>query len=424
MNQKSIQQQLKKLIHKSLEDFKVEENLILKRFPEENKIVVVSDLTDEREASKETFKHKEALKKGGFKWNSNINAWATEENNFSHAQSVLNAINKIESLITKLEDVEELVRNSDAPNKNQLSDRIKLFVDDLAQATDEAAADAKIKQYLNFFSKFRKHSFTNSLLIFIQNPNATKVAGFRQWEEKFHRRVIKGAKGILIYAPIVSKKKGEEEIGGDENETLITRFKPVYVFDVADTEPIDEKGNLPEEPEWFDKNTPNETADKLIKYTEVVLEELGINLTKLDAKGGEKGYSSGDHINLTSNIEGVGQLSTLIHELAHELMHWKKTSPFYDEQNLKNNNSRALRELQAESVSYTVLRHYEIPVKHHATYLALWKANKDTIKDNMNLIIKVAKFIIEKIDNVAKQYENIQNQNLQEFLYENFDLTN
>ena len=187
MNQKFIQQKLRKLIYESLEDFKIEESLILKRFPEENKIIVVSDLTDEREASKETFKNKEALKKGGFKWNSNINAWATEENNFTHAQSVLNAINKIESLITKLEDVEELVRNSDAPNQNQLSDRIKLFVDDLAQATDEAAADAKIKQYLNFFSKFRKHSFTNSLLIFIQNPNATKVAGFRQWEEKFHR---------------------------------------------------------------------------------------------------------------------------------------------------------------------------------------------------------------------------------------------
>lgn len=410
-------------IKKDLSEYSVNnENLILKRFPEEDKIVVVSDLEDEREASKETFKNKETLKKAGFKWNSNINAWATEKNNFMHAQSVLNTINKKEVLINKLEDIEELVRNSDVPNKNQLSDRIKLFVDDLAQATDEAAADAKIKQYLNFFSKFRRHSFVNSLLIFIQNPNATRVAGFRQWEEKFHRRVKKGAKGIMIYAPIVSKKKGEEDLGGDEEETMITRFKPVYVFDVADTEPIDEKGNLPEEPEWFDSNTPNETADKLTKYTEIVLEELGINLTKLDAKGGEKGYSAGDHINLTSNIEGVGKLSTLIHELAHELMHWKKTSPFYDEENMQTNNTRALKELQAESVSYTVLRHYEIPVQHHATYLALWKANKDKIKDNMNLIIKVSKFIIEKIDKVAEQFQNIQTQNLQEFLSENFEL--
>lgn len=401
---------------------KLIESLILKRLPGEGKVVVVSDLQDEREASKETFKNKESLKKANFKWDSNINAWATDERNFVQAQSALNVINKKEIIINKLEDIEELVRNSDAPNKNNLSDRIKLFIDDLANATDEAAADAKLKQYLNFFSKFRKHSFINSFLIFIQNPNATKVAGFRQWEEKFHRRVIKGAKGIMIYAPMVSKKKGEEDLGGDEDEKTITRFKPVFVFDVADTEPIDEKGNLPEEPQWFDNNTPNETADQLTRYTEVVLEELGINLTKTDAKGGEKGYSAGDHINLTSSIEGVGRLSTLIHELAHELMHWKRTSPFYDEENLKNNNSRELKELQAESVSYTVLRHYEIPVQHHATYLALWKANKDKIKDNMNLIVKVAKFIIEKIDNVAEHLNKVETQNLQEFFFENIDL--
>ena len=128
---------------------KLIESLILKRLPGEGKVVVVSDLQDEREASKETFKNKESLKKANFKWDSNINAWATDERNFVQAQSALNVINKKEIIINKLEDIEELVRNSDAPNKNNLSDRIKLFIDDLAQATDEAAADAKLKQYLN-----------------------------------------------------------------------------------------------------------------------------------------------------------------------------------------------------------------------------------------------------------------------------------
>ncbi len=245
-------------------------------------------------------------------------------------------------------------------------------------------------------------------MIFIQRPDATKVAGFRQWEEKFHRRVKKGSKGIMIFAPITKKVgNAEAEIeNNDSSERVISTFRPVYVFDVSDTEPIDDKGNLPEEPQWFDNNTPSETADELTKYTEVVVQELGIDLTKADAQGKEKGYSSGDHINLTSNVEGVGQLSTLIHELAHELMHWKKSSPFYDETNIQNNQRREMQELQAESVSYTVLRHYNIPVKHHATYLALWKANKDKIKSNMEIIIKVAKFIIEKIDNVAKDFND------------------
>jgi len=403
---------------------KLKESLILKRVSETGKIAVFSDETDERKASQETFKNKEILKKSGFKWDTNLNAWTINDSEFQNAQSVLNSINKKEVLIKKLEDIEVLIKNSDAPNKNQLNDRIKLFVDDLAQATDEAAADAKIKQYLNFFSKFRKHSFTNSLLIFIQNPNATKVAGFRQWEEKFHRRVKKGAKGLMIFAPITSKtNKGEENNNLDSSdEVVITRFKPVYVFDISDTEPINEKGNTPEEPQWFDNNTPNETADELTKYVEILISDLGINLTKNDAKGEEKGFSSGNHINLTSNIEGVGQLSTLIHELAHELMHWKRSSPFYDEENIKSNNNRALQELQAESVSYTVLRHYNIPVQHHATYLALWKANKDSIKNNMEIIIKVSKFIIEKIDKIEEEFKTKKEQPIQEFLNENFKL--
>ncbi len=149
---------LKKWIYNQLS-----EALLLKRYTNKNKLAVVSDDPDEKKASYETFKNKTALKAGGFKWDTDINMWTMDDNQYQTAQNVLNSINKKEVLINKLEDVEELLINSDAPNKNHLSDRIKLFVDDLANATDEAAADAKIKQYLNFFSKFRKHSFTNSL---------------------------------------------------------------------------------------------------------------------------------------------------------------------------------------------------------------------------------------------------------------------
>ena len=412
-----LRHRIKQIIFKNISESTnwTDEALVLKRTPEDNKIAIQSDLSGEREASSETFKNKEKIKKANiFKWDSKYNAWTTSDANFKQAQFLINSINKTEILIDKLEDIEQMVQNSDAPNKNNLSDRIKLFIDDLANATEEAAADAKIKQYLNFFSKFKKHSFTNSFLIFIQNPNATKVAGFRQWEEKFFRRVKKGAKGIMIFAPVTKKADGEEGVNpGEDEKRIISTFKAVYVFDIADTEPIDERGETPKEPNWFDDNTPSETADKLTKYTEIVLQELGINLTQLDAKGGEKGYSAGGHINLSSEIAGIGKLSTLIHELAHELMHWKKSSPFYDDDNIKNNNTNALQELQAESVSYTVLRHYNIPVQHHATYLALWKANKDKIKANMEVIIRVAKFIIEKIDKVEEDFKQINQQTLQ-----------
>ncbi len=401
---------IKKLL---LENLNTDEALLLKRVPEKNMVAVQSDLPG-KEGGTETFKNKEILKKNNFKWNTDLSAWVTSDDNFKQAQSLLNSINKKEILINKLEDLEELILNSDAPNKNNLSDRIKVFVDDLANATDEAAADAKIKQYLTFFGRFRTYSFTNNILIFIQNPNATHVAGYDTWKTKFHRYVKKNAKSITIFAPVIKKSKNDLGNGNETEEQIVRHFRAVSVFDVADTEPIDERGEMPKEPKWFDDNTPNETADELFKYVEIVIQQLGIKLTNDQARGGEKGYSAGDHINLTSGIEGVGRLSTLIHELAHELMHRRKTSLFYDEANIENNPSSALKELQAESVSYTVLKHYEIPVQHHATYLALWKANKDKIKDNLNVIIKVSKFIIEEIDKVAKQFESVKQSNLQE----------
>lgn len=391
------------------------EALILKRDKENKKLIVFSDLENERESSQETFKNKTKLKDAGFKWDANNKAWTISDEELAKAVSTLNAINKSEKIIDRLEDIEEVVATSDAPNKTSLTDRIKLFIDDLANATDEAAADAKIKQYLNFFSKLKKRSFTNTLLIFIQNPNATHVEGYRTWQTKYHRFVKKGAKGITIFAPVTSKvdqelPDGDPGLDNEVKKRSIVTFKAATVFDVADTEPMDEKGNLPETPNWFDDNTPSETADELFRYSEILLQELGINLTTLDAKGGEKGFSAGDHINLTSDVKGVGRLSTLIHELAHELLHWRKSSPFYDEENMQVNNSRELKELQAESVSYTVLKHYNIPVQHHATYLALWRANKDSIKANLDIILKVSEFIIERIDRIAKEEQSNQSQ--------------
>jgi len=87
----------------------------------------------------------------------------------------------------------------------------------------------------------------------------------------------------------------------------------------------------------------------------------------------------------------------MIHELAHELMHRPNTSIYYIN-NGEGKTATELKELQAESVSYVVLKHYGIPVSHHATYLALWKANKERIENNLQIISKVSQFIITKID--------------------------
>lgn len=212
----------------------------------------------------------------------------------------------------------------------------------------------------------------------------------------------------MIFAPITAKKGEENGTGHDPgldkavDKHLIVGFKPVYVFDLADTEAINAKGDIPETSQWWSDSEPSEVADRLFDYTMELAMDLGISLSSSATQRGEMGFSSGNHINLSSGVQGVGRLSTMIHELAHELMHWKKTSPFFDEANVQANNTRALQELQAESVAYIVLKHYDLDVNHNATYLALWKANKEKIQANMKIISNVARFIIERLNKIGE----------------------
>jgi len=392
------------------------EALILKKDSAKGSLIVVSDSNDAKVASQETFRNKEILKKDGFTWNNDYKAWVTPIRNYEMAKSVLDKINNNNQLIAKFEDLQEFLQNSgDFAGKGNLMDKITLYVNDLAHATDEKVLSAEIRRYLTFFASFRGHSFYNTMLIFIQNPKATKVAGFRQWEEKYSRRVKKGAKGIMIFAPIFNKSA--KQVSGDEGDDsgldkevvkgIPSTFRPVYVFDIADTEPINEKGIAPEQPKWFEESEPTERTQELYKYLTEVADDMGIKITADDARGGEKGFSAGNHINMTSSVQGAGEVSTLIHELAHELMHWKASSLFYQGDDIKAD--RAIKELQAESVAYIVMKHYGLPVEHQPTYIALWKGNKEKILANLKVISNVAKFIIEAIDNVANRQKMDEN---------------
>jgi hypothetical protein len=378
------------------------EALKLQYDKENNKLVVISDL-EGRAASQETFKNKDVLKKNGFVWSNNN--WTIPADKLDVAKSTLTLINKAEYIINTLEDLEAAVDSSDSDKKSMLKAKLELYINDLANATDEKALSAEIRRYLTFFSKFHDYSFFNRILIYIQKPDATKVASYKKWQEK-HRQVKKGAKGISVLAPIISKDKsvpddasmGMGELNRDKD---VKGFRAVNVFDISDTEPMGPEGEVPPTPQWFGDNTPSETADELFGYVSEVASDLGIKITSSDASGGEKGYAAGDHINISSGVEGVGRLSTMIHEIAHELMHFKKSSIFYQDDEVRG--SSALKELQAESVSYVVLKHYGLPVSHHTTYLALWKANKDKIQSNLEVISKVSQFIIDKIDEEAER---------------------
>ena len=371
---------------------------------EKNELIVLSDL-EGKSASQETFSNKNVLKQNGFKWNGTN--WVISADKLATAKSTLSLINKAEYIIDKLEDLEDAIDSSDSDKKSLLKSKLEMYINDLANATDEKALSAEIRRYLTFFSKFHDYSFFNRFLIYIQKPDAKRVASYKKWQEK-NRQVKKGAKAITILAPIVSKAKSNGEEKDDVDFTQDVRgFRAVNVFDISDTEATSPEGEVPETPQWWGENTPSETADKLFKYVSEVASDMGIKVTASDAEGGEKGFAAGDHINISSGVEGVGKLSTMIHEIAHELMHFKTKSIFYQDDEVRS--SSALKELQAESVSYVVLKHYGLPVAHHTTYLALWKANKEKIQSNLEVISKVSQFIIDRIDEEAKRQEKETN---------------
>lgn len=408
-----------------LEEEDLNEKLDLRMDRANNRIVVVSTLENPKDARAETYDNHIALRKNGFKWDGMV--WAIELNKFGIATTVIRNINSgfkwdvrkdrwieptggnlaLEDLIQKIEDLPDFVADDSNIDRNkELAFKIESFIKELADAVQDEATSGKVAEYLAFSKRFRKFSFNNSLLIFIQNPKATYVATFAQWKT-MGVYVKKNPKVIWIYRPKIKKeddlKPNDDGIPDGEEVTDKTRmsFIAYRVYDISDTN-AEEKGIKPQKPEWHDPNTPSEVADRIFEYALEFCKDKRIKITHDTAKGGEMGWSRGDHINLSNSVDGVDKIATLIHEIAHSLLHFKDSSMFFGDEYTLNLTSD-LKELQAEAVAYTVLKNYDIPSKHQVTYLALWKADKDAVIKNMTIIQKVSKFIIDGIDQIAEE---------------------
>lgn len=395
-------------IFPKLKQSEVKEDLFLKKNEKEKKIIIFSDKEEKRDRTKETIGLSKEFRKLGFDWKPDLGHWVGDYSKLEAINDLIKKHNKIKSIIEDLAMIEDFVEETDieASKKNLIMDKLDMYINDLANATDQAAMDAAIRNYLTFYSRFHNYSLTNSFLIYLQKKDAKRVAGYNTWK-KNNRGVKKGATAIWIWFPMQVKAGAEVDTTGvDFGEVddavkkgqIVTRFSMGKVYDISDTYPLNEKGEVPETPKWYADNEPSNVADELIERLKIFGESLNIKITKNDAKGGEKGFSAGEHINLSSDIAGVGEASTLVHELAHELLHWKTKSPFYIDDPAVQ--TAEMRELQAESVSYAVMKYFELPVTQHPTYLALWKANKDKIMMNLNVIVKCSKFIIDGVEGI------------------------
>ena len=289
---------------------------------------------------------------------------------------------------------------------NTEKQRVQELTDKLKQGLQDLFNSDSYRNYLSTMSKFHNYSFNNTLLIAMQKPDATLVAGYKALQKNFERHVNKGEKAIRILAPAPYKIKEERDkidpvtqellLDKDGNpqkeevEITIPVFRAVSVFDVAQTDgkPIPELAakELLSDVEGYQDMI---RAVEAISPVPIELEEIA---------GDSKGYydSEAKRIAVQENMSESQTLKTMIHEVAHSKLHSKEVEQ--DEQMRKDRNTK---EVEAESVAYTVCQHFGIDTSDYSFgYIAGWSSGRDTkeLRASMDTIRKTASELITGIE--------------------------
>ena len=290
-----------------------------------------------------------------------------------------------------------------AENKQQ--QEIREITDKLEQGVKELFESEKYKVFLHTMSKFHNYSLNNTMLIAMQMPEATLVAGYEAWKKNHERHVVKGEKGIRIFAPAPYKVKVEQDKIDpvtnkpvlDENNNPVKEvveikkpaFKLVSVFDVSQTE---------------GKEIPSLGVDELLgnvedysHFFDALERSCPVPIGFEQIEGGAKGYyhQTECRIAINEGMSEVQNVKTLIHEMAHQKLHAVENI----DKELKL--SRSAKEVEAESIAYVICQHYGIDTSEYSfAYLAGWSDGKETpeLKASLDRIRVAANEMINEID--------------------------
>ena len=217
-----------------------------------------------------------------------------------------------------------------AENKPTNRERLREITDGIEQGIKELFESEKYMRYLSVMSRFHRYSVNNTMLIYMQKPDATLVAGYNKWKDQFERHVKKGEHGITIIAPTPYKKKIEEQkldpdtkapildkdgkIVTEEKEIEIPMFRPVKVFDVSQTD----GKPLPELASSLSGNVPNYEA-----FMEALRRSAPVPITFEAMAADTDGYFSAEHqkIAIRQGMSEVQTVSATVHEIAHSKLH-------------------------------------------------------------------------------------------------------
>ena len=298
--------------------------------------------------------------------------------------------------------------------KQTSKDRMREIVDSIENGIKELFESDKYRQYLATMSRFHRYSVNNTMLIYMQRPDATHVAGFNKWRDQFGRNVLKGEKGIRIIAPTPYKKKVEEiktdpetnapvlDADGkaiiEEKEIRIPMFKVVSVFDVSQTS---------------GKPLPQLAADLSgnVQQYEVFMEALRraspVPIEIKPVAHDTDGFFSikAQSITIRAGMSEVQTVCAAVHEIAHAKLHdYEHMTELADDGEtilVPGEKSRNTEEVEAESISYAVCQYYGIETGENSFgYIATWSKGKELkeLRASLETINKTASELITDID--------------------------
>lgn len=264
---------------------------------------------------------------------------------------------------------------------------VKAIMKELEQGVMSVYTDDKYIQYLDTMSKFHDYSVNNIVLILMQKPEATLVAGYKAWQKNFKRNVRKGEKAIHIIAPCQHKKKQEVVLADgtvEEKELVWQTYTAVSVFDVSQTDGED----LPTYGCDQLQGTVEGYKDLLAKIENV----SPVPVTYEDVDGGANGFfvPSDGRIVVDKNMSELQTIKTLIHEVGHAILHNKDAEK----------TDRNTKEVQAESVAYVVCKMLGLDTSDYSfAYVAGWSKDKDAkeLTASMEMIRNTANKIYQGV---------------------------
>ena len=242
---------------------------------------------------------------------------------------------------------------------------------ELMEDLDKGKSEELI-QYLGVMAQFHNYSMRNQILISVQQPHATHVAGYGCWRN-MGRQVKKGEKGIAILAPIMHRKTT------DPDDHTVVAFKTAYIFDISQTDgkPLPGFAKVDGDPAGY--------TDRLKEY----IHKRGIILKYTSTLGGAEGVSYGDIIKVKKGLAPADNFSVLVHELSHWLLHKNPNDCSAD---------RRVRETEAEAVAFVVCRAVGLNTNTASSdYIQLYRGDKKTLVASLDRIQKTASSIISVI---------------------------